>query len=215
MFGYTFFKRSALRACAVSQLADLTLIQQPDVNLVYWDRILTSGQQDFFQSLLPEFTGFQGTVDAAEIDAFLRTNLLREVGGGAEAAAWADELVAATQVFLSLTRAQRAQIIVKKVADDACRKFHTDRYDLRLFCTYVGKGTEWLADAYVNRKALVTGTNEEIVRDWTQVKRLAPGQIAIFQGEASSENRNKGIVHRSPPIEREGGQRIIFRVDPV
>lgn len=215
MFGYTFLKRPVLRARAVQEIEALKCITQPDVHLAYLDRIQTAAERQFFAALLPSFRGFQSTVAASEAPALIASHVATHVPASALAHAWAQELARATHTFAAITHAQRLQIILKRVEDDACRKFHTDRYDLRMFCTYVGKGTEWLEEQHVNRSALVAGTNDQIVKDWSKVRHIEAGQLAIFQGEASAQNRNKGIVHRSPPIEREGGMRIIFRVDPV
>mgnify|MGYP001279277976 CR=1 FL=1 len=33
-----------------------------------------------------------------------------------------------------------------------CRLFHEDNNHQRLLCTYLGSGTEWIEDSFVNRK---------------------------------------------------------------
>jgi hypothetical protein len=104
-------------------------------------------------------------------------------------------------------------LYLKVVSNDACSKFHTDLYDLRLLCTYMGKGTEWVEEQYVNRKMLMKGENHQIIKDKTKVQTMEPFEVGILKGEASAKNKNRGIVHRSPPISQSGEKRLLLRLD--
>ena len=61
--------------------------------------------------------------------------------------------------FLLLSNVKQGTLHLRVIHDDACTKFHTDGYHLRLFTTYYGKGTEWLPENAVNRKALGKSNN--------------------------------------------------------
>ena len=88
-----------------------------------------------------------------------------------------------------------------------------DWYHLRLFTTYHGKGTEWIPEEAVDRSALGQ-TNKEIVKDQSKVQQLETFDVGILKGAHSESKRPiKGIVHRSPEIEREGEKRVILRID--
>ena len=102
--------------------------------------------------------------------------------------------------FLFLARMQSGTIHLKVINDNACSKFHTDRYKLRLFTTYYGKGTQWLPEKATNRKALGK-TNKLIVKDASKIQELSPYDVGVLKGNIPSIiNRSKGIVHRSPQI---------------
>jgi len=117
------------------------------------------------------------------------------------------------QDFLQLTAHKQATLHLRVVADNACAKFHTDGYDLRLFTTYYGLGTEWLPEKAVNRAALGS-SNKKIVKNKDQTQQVATGHVAILKGELPNKREAvRGIVHRSPEIQQKGEKRIILRID--
>ena len=102
---------------------------------------------------------------------------------------------------------------LKMISDDACTKFHTDGYSLRLFTTYHGKGTEWLPEKAVNRTFLGQ-SNDLIVKDASRIQQMDAFEVGILKGEIPGKASSvKGIVHRSPKIAHTGEKRIILRVD--
>ena len=112
--------------------------------------------------------------------------------------------------FASVSGAQRLKIQFMRVMDSSCPLFHIDRIGLRLLCTFVGPGTEWLDDAHVRRKFLGKGGNQKIAKPEAIVYSLQPFQVCLLKGEAGLNQRGRGIVHRSPHVP-EG--RWFMRVD--
>ena len=206
--------KKKFRQLEVDQLFDLSLIRQPDVNLVCFKRPVDDDIEIFVRSLIQQsFHGINTSVHSASVANLIHEQLdpfgLYTPGK----MKLAQDILKITQAFFSVVQTDRAKLILKIVADDACRKFHTDAYDLRLLCTYVGKGTEWIEDQYVNRKKLASGTNEEIIKDSSRIQRMQPFEVAVLKGEISSRPKCKGIVHRSPPIQYTGEKRLILRID--
>ncbi len=209
-----FTHRQRLRQAVVDAPQRLRDIVSADVNLTVWKRpvqedidllgrfILRQGLPAFQESVVPEnaVSRLRTYLENIPFSPLAKQLLLHDVR------------VLLDEAF-ALSAGNRVKLILKTVADDACTKFHTDGYDYRLLCTYVGEGTEWVPDAYVNRAKLVKGTNTEIVTDLLQVQRLSAFDVAILKGEASHANRGKGIVHRSPTIEATGDLRWLLRVD--
>lgn len=115
--------------------------------------------------------------------------------------------------FLHMSASATGTLHLRLVNDDACTKFHLDGYDLRLFTTYLGPGTEWLPEAAVNRAGLGK-SNTLIVRSTELIERMQPFEVAILKGEVPNmANDTLGIVHRSPAIAELGQKRIIMRLD--
>ena len=107
-----------------------------------------------------------------------------------------------TKDFLTLARMRSGTIHLKVINDNACSKFHTDQYKLRLLTTYYGKGTEWLPEKATNRKALGK-TNKLIVKDASKIQELTTYDVGVLKGTIPGIiNSSKGIVHRSPQIEK-------------
>jgi hypothetical protein len=118
-----------------------------------------------------------------------------------------------TSDFLRLSERSEGQLHLRIVEDDACAKFHTDRYKFRLFSTYLGPGTEWLPEMATNRSALGKD-NSRIVRDEFFIQRMEAFEVGILKGQYVSEKQGiKGIVHRSPEISKTKEKRVILRVD--
>lgn len=97
--------------------------------------------------------------------------------------------------------------------DDGCRRFHVDRVHLRLLCTYLGPGTEWLTEDQVDREALATHLPNEAILRGGVPQRLEPFQVAILKGERYPGAAGRGQVHRSPPIAAAGTARVLFSLD--
>lgn len=111
------------------------------------------------------------------------------------------------------------------ISTDKCRRFHADYKHVRLLCTYVGPGTEWVEERDLDREALrhrdapdgstFERTNARIVPDELAIYRANPGDVLLLKGESYPGNRGRGAVHRSPPIERSGHdvRRLVLTLD--
>jgi len=202
------------RQCEVGDWSEWSLIHQPDVNLVFMPRAGTEDIRWVSEQLIQiDFPGIDHVVSIDTVEPVLDVQLNRIGGDYARLREFAHDLATITRAFIRITGRFKVKLILKVVADDACERFHTDRYDLRLLCTYFGPGTEWSPDDNVNRKKLMGGTNDEIIRDWSRVNRLQQFDIAILKGEASAANIGKGIVHRSPPVSAQKERRLLLRLD--
>jgi hypothetical protein len=102
---------------------------------------------------------------------------------------------------------------LETLRDDGCRRFHVDRVHLRLLCTYLGPGTEWLTEDQVDRDALATHLPNEAILRRGVPQRLEPFWVAIIKGERYPGAAGRGQVHRSPPIAAAGTARVLFSLD--
>lgn len=111
------------------------------------------------------------------------------------------------------------------VSTDKCRRFHADYKHVRLLCTYVGPGTEWVEERDLDRRALglrddpngstFEHTNARIVPNPLAIHRANPGDVLLLKGESYPGNRGHGAVHRSPPISRSANdvRRLVLTID--
>jgi hypothetical protein len=155
-------------------------------------------------------------VDAAKIDRRQLASNLPPVPGRLFAArsAFAEELSRLTEVFAEVAGTTTVRIKLEVERGDRCRYFHTDRIGLRLLCTYMGPGTEWVPDEFADRSALRGGDNAAIVPDPRRVKRLAPFWIGLFKGDLHPDCSGRGCIHRSPPFGRpRNAARILLTID--
>ena len=214
---FPFFKiKSKLPRQAISNdWGERNQILGEDVNLFCWRRPPDSAIQNY---LIKALSKSPNPIKIA-VD---KTNLLRQLdsaqavwGNAGEAggpAFWID-VFRLVHDFLDFSPNRTGTVHLRVVENDACKKFHTDGYALRLFTTYLGKGTEWLTEKDTNRLGLGK-SNKMIVKDHAQIRKMEPFEVGILKGEPpGSPSKVKGIVHRSPEITSNGEKRIILRVD--
>ncbi len=194
---------------------DRNVVNELDVNLFCWKRDVNLEISDFLEKVLnkePDPIQFHTSLD--ELDD--------HIGMAKHTWTWSDlrpldlfwrDLTILARDFISFSENKSGTIHLRAITNDACTKFHTDGYTLRLFTTYYGKGTEWLPEKAVNRLALGT-TNDKIVKDLSRIQQMEAFEVGILKGELPNRpNRIKGIVHRSPEIKQSGEKRIILRID--
>jgi hypothetical protein len=128
--------------------------------------------------------------------------------------AFAEELRRLIRLFAAVADTTAVRVKLEVEREDRCRYFHTDRVGLRLLCTYLGPGTEWVPDEFADRSALCSGDNAAIVPDPRQIRRLAPFWVGLFKGDLDRDCSGRGCVHRSPPIARKrNAARILLTID--
>ncbi len=198
----------------VNQLVDLSLIHGPDVNLVYLRRPVENDVADFARLLIQNsFKGINAVVSTESLIEVVTEHLSSLAVHSHGKEKFMQDVVELVQSFFLVTGANELRLILKIIADDACRKFHTDAYYLRLLCTYIGSGTEWIKDQHVNRNKLLGGTNEEIIKDTSRIQTMQSFEVAVLKGEPSYHPNCKGIVHRSPLIAHQSEKRLLLRLD--
>lgn len=130
--------------------------------------------------------------------------------------ALAEDLGRLVRGFAALVGTPSLRVKLEIERQDRCRYFHSDRIDLRLLCTYLGPGTEWVPDAFVDRSARGSGDNTAIVPEPRRVQRLAPFWVGLLKGDLHPDCPGRGCIHRSPPIaHRLNAARILLTIDAV
>lgn len=120
------------------------------------------------------------------------------------------------ETLLEAMGACRMKLTLHAIRDDRCRKFHVDYYPLRVVTTYAGPGTEWLPDPAVDWSAMARSpacpeeANRAIAADARRIRRARPGDVLFLKGVGLAGSERRAAVHRSPPIERDGGSRLVL-----
>lgn len=192
----------------------LRCICDPVVNLALWRR---SAQQAVVRELsslrasrLPEV---RCETSLATFDEDLCALLAQRDLDPSAFEQWRSDLGLLAELFFQVSAERDVSMRLEGKEDDGCRRFHTDRTHLRLLCTYLGPGTEWLTDAQVDRVAQANGApNEGIIRRG-EAMRFEPFWVGILKGDAFPGNAGRGLVHRSPPVAGTGKTRVLFCLD--
>ncbi len=188
-------------------------ILNADVNLFCWKRSVNKAVYCYLEHLLQKelkpikfHSHIDDLVEGIEIH-----KQSWDFDFGTNSTLFWDDVLMLAQDFLKFAKDSSGTIHLKVIDNNACSKFHTDGYSLRLFSTYYGSGTQWLPEKATNRKVLGK-TNELIVKDPTQIQQMETFEVGILKGEVSN-SKSKGIVHKSPAIQHRGEKRIILRID--
>lgn len=101
-----------------------------------------------------------------------------------------------------------------------CPKFHVDKTGIRMLCTYIGQGTEWLDDAYADRSKLGMATvkmddsDSGLILNHRGVHQVPTFAIALLKGSLWQGNHMRGIIHRSPAV-KDNQTRILLALDAI
>ena len=189
--------------------AELAAVLRPEVNLCLWQREVPAALRRFVDVNLArrdckrlttwdgnepdELTWGVGLADAEDYDAFH------------------DDVTMLSRLYAELTGADRLTIKLEAFAGSLCERLHVDRVGLRLICSYAGPGTEWLANADVDRRWLGTA-DDRLLRLGGAVRRMPRWSVGLMKGERWPGNAGNGLVHRSPKCAA-GERRVLLKIE--
>jgi hypothetical protein len=121
-----------------------------------------------------------------------------------------DDLSFLRDVVCELLGCGEAGLRMARVGHAMCPGWHVDHVSIRLVCTYLGPGTQWLDDQDVDRDGLQSART----RQSTYVQAI-PGEIVLLKGDSWQENEAFGAVHRSPELDPSASLRTLVTLDPL
>ena len=199
----------------------LAAVVDPAVQMVTWDRPTDAVVSQFARSVLAEEAfEVRSKVAAAEIDEFdLIPDFAREAAPEA-AELFADDVRSLMKIFADLTAASTVGFRLIRLDKAMCPRFHADYIPVRLLVTYSGQGSEWLADAEVDRDRLGAASGgladgeSGVMRPGAVIRQVPEQTVALLKGKTWFGNESKGAVHRSPAL-RDGERRVLLSLDVV
>ena len=181
--------------------SDRDQILNENVNLYCWERTLAPAVHEYVSNILSsDAKPIQLSLSKADMSHQLENVKINwDQHSTSNSQAFWEDITGLVSDFLDFSDTQRGTMHLKIIDNNACAKFHTDGYPLRLLTTYIGQGTEWLPEDSVNRSSLGT-SNDQIVKNTTKIQRMKQGDVGILKGELPGNKKKKfrGIVHRSP-----------------
>jgi Protein of unknown function (DUF1826) len=173
---------------------------RPGIGIAIWQRDLAPAVRDAMAALyalMPLHRLF--TLDADEDPAPILDRALIGFGQLPELSrqAWRDDLLGLIAHARGLAPQAAVRVRIETKVNDGCRLFHTDNVPLRMICTYRGPGTQWLPERIFDRAELGRGNND-FVLDWSAVRELDTGDVAVMKGLRFPGSTTDALVHRSP-----------------
>lgn len=108
------------------------------------------------------------------------------------------------QLFADLLDCPSVAIRLEVLQHAMCPKFHIDHTGIRLLCTYLGPGTEWLDEHACNREVMgqsfsnIEAFHAALILHPPGIRQAASQALALLKGSAWQGNEHAGIIHRSP-----------------
>jgi len=124
------------------------------------------------------------------------------------------------EVLSELTGCDSVGVRLARLETALCPRFHVDKVTVRLVCTLLGAGTEYLPTEGANRRFLGHQARAEsdelsgLLRGGARVQRATAGDIVLLKGEAWPGNQDRGAVHRSPSAST-SDPRLVLTLDPL
>lgn len=127
------------------------------------------------------------------------------IPGSSARDAFVADLAALVSHFATLAQTRTVRMRLDAITGDACRRWHRDCVPLRLICTYLGPGTQWVPPGL---SAVVLARPDD---DASEAMAFDAGEVALFKGCGwGGEAHDSGIVHRSPRIAGSGLTRLVL-----
>jgi Protein of unknown function (DUF1826) len=163
--------------------------------------------------------GFKYVVQANQAlsSKLLGDRALPELAGRDSLLSDLDELC---DLYLDLIGCPEIGVRLEVLNTAMCPKFHIDRTGIRMLCTYVGPGTQWLDDQYADRSKLgmasvhTLDSDSGLIKHPKGIHEVPNFAIALLKGSAWQGNQSRGIIHRSPAVLAHQ-TRILMSIDAI
>ncbi|MCD5975903.1 MULTISPECIES: DUF1826 domain-containing protein [Pseudomonas] len=193
--------------------AILSQVLEDDVNLAVWQRQLPAHIEDFGALLLSlneplaEAITLEISDENAQPDLQTFASAYADLEGYEGFIADVSWLISA---YACLLGAKRVGVRLRVLDKAMCPRFHVDHVPVRLITTYAGIGSQWLREGAIDRSQL--GKPQAEPSDALNIRQINCGDVALLKGERWVGNEGQGLVHRSPPLQRDE-RRLLLTLD--
>jgi hypothetical protein len=132
---------------------------------------------------------------------------------GPHIAALREDIASLTRRFGAISGDDALHVGLGLTRQDECKRFHVDSMRLRLLCTYLGPGTQWLPARAANLYALGSPHHQahHVIADPDAIQQADSLALVWMKGNRFATDQ-LGAIHRSPPIQHLGLARLILRI---
>lgn len=200
----SFLEKTHPRIETIDAGEQLSCIVDPSVNIVWWPRSLHNDMQRALPQALEQAGIFK---HSAVVDDQSTINMVTSLfPRGPLRALLAADAASVVRCYLAAlgthalcinccwmttryTGMQRALVKLETVTKTTCSRWHADHVAVRGLVTYVGAGTEFVANQYVDRKQLllnlgVQDTGGYALRRGATVQQARSGDVLLLKGHA-------------------------------
>jgi hypothetical protein len=131
-----------------------------------------------------------------------------------------EDISTLVNLYADLMDCPKVGIRLEILTHAMCPKFHIDRTGIRLLCTYLGPGTEWLDEAFCDRNAFANpyatteAFNQALILHPQGIRQAPEQALILLKGSLWQGNQQAGAIHRSPSIPATM-RRVVLALDAI
>ncbi|MCQ2997887.1 DUF1826 domain-containing protein [Pseudomonas syringae] len=193
--------------------AILSQVLEDDVNLAVWQRQLPAHIEDFGALLLSLNEPLAEAITLEISDENVQPDLQSFASAYADLEGYEGFIADVSwliSAYACLLGAKRIGVRLRVLDKAMCPRFHVDHVPVRLITTYAGIGSQWLREGAIDRSQL--GKPQAEPSDALNIRQINCGDVALLKGERWVGNEGQGLVHRSPPLQRDE-RRLLLTLD--
>lgn len=195
----------------------LSEIFDPHTSVAAWQRTPSNAIEHYFASQSERFK--IGIREIYSIES-LAHNLNHRLPEGSGKQATIDEIFMLADMLTCLFDSNQVGMRLVTLSSAMCPKFHVDNIPVRLVCTYLGHGTEWLPNESLHNLQYPADTvrlPEQLVAFAQQsgdVQQLKAFDVGLLKGSAWSNSIDNAAIHRSCEANADN-ERVLLTLDPM
>lgn len=194
-------------------------IFQPEQQVTVVPRTENTAIRNYLQQMAPRMGhGIRLTMSPDASSEQLDSEMHLPAGDGKQALL--DDIARLNILYADLLGCAHVGLRLEVLQQAMCPKFHIDRTGIRMLCTYLGPGTEWLAEEDCQRSAFnQSHTNIEqfhraLILNPHSIQQASPFDLVLLKGSRWQGNQQAGAVHRSPAMRPEQ-LRVVLALDAL
>ena len=195
----------------------LSEIFTPEKSVTVWQRDTSSTINRYFSDVFDSLG--MGIRQIFSIDSLQDglTELLPKEEGRHEAV---KDIYLLSDMLTCLFNCNSVGLRLAPLSSAMCPRFHTDNIPVRLVCTYLGPGTEWLpVEALLSHKPQNHSGEFEKISSGKYyhrrfIRQMDSFDVGLLKGSAWEQHEHIAAIHRSCKIEK-NQKRILLTLDPM
>jgi hypothetical protein len=188
-----------------------------DIHVAIWERPTTASVESYFANTFDQHRcGIRDVYALTD----LKLKLLDRLPDGTGKLEVIDDIYLLADMLTCLFDCNEVGLRLSAIINAMCPRFHTDHIPVRMVCTYLGNGTQWIKTDRVDHNKLghgAKGKSDEasgLIQSVNDIEQMSAFDVGLLKGSAWENDRKQAAVHRSCPHSL-NEQRVILSLDPM
>lgn len=185
------------------------------VSVAVWERSAVKDVKTYFEYA---FDALKIGVNGVYSMPSLRESLQASLPDFSHKDAVIEDMYLLADMLTCLFNCEQVGLRLTALTSAMCPSFHIDNIPVRLVCTYLGPGTEWLPKEVLKPIAPIAEnyeqTNFGLYYLPKHVQQMKESEVGLLKGKAWEGHEHLGAVHRSCNL-APNKKRVLLTLDPM